>query len=183
MDKNELQCGDIVSMRNGWEGIYMPNYAGIDSVFLNTQDDGYMKISRYNNNLECAAGDRNFDWDIIRVYRSSMLGSCPWSKNSNGFDVIWSRETEIGKLRSGDVAILRNGNQYVYMEKWGEEYIPTFLGLKGGWMDPNKYDSFTLKHANNEWDIVRIYRPVNHCVVPWVFSTDRQDFNLIWEAQ
>ena len=181
--KDTLRCGDIVTAINGWKGIYMPNYASEEPVFLGIKGIGYLKVNEYDENLEYIGG-YDADWTIVEIRRAKYLGVRPWDEaDKEDFCLTWERASLFSMLKSGDVIILRNGHTYIYMENWGDNYCNSFLGFDGGWMTPSEYSPYFLTNkCEKEWDIVQIFRPEDFSVAPWTF--DNCDlFNLIWESK
>ena len=98
MKKSDLKYGNVVETREGIKYLY---HCTNSDKFLNLDDDGFLWIRNFDENLK----DRNAlnEFDIMKVYKDYTLT-----------ELLWERKDE-PKLTEDEKAILRNLPQYY---KW-----------------------------------------------------------------
>ena len=114
MKKSDLKHGNVVETRKGIKYLYHCNNS---DKFLNLDDDGFLWISDFDENLKFNDDDLN-EFDIMKVYKDYTLT-----------ELLWERKETI-KLTEDEKVILRNlpkeykwiardssGMVYIFIEK------------------------------------------------------------------
>ena len=98
MKKSDLRYGNVVETREGIKYLY---HCKNNDKFLNLDDDGFLWIYNFDENLKCLDGFNALD--IMKVYKDYTLT-----------ELLWGRK-EKPKLTEDEKVILRNVPQYY---KW-----------------------------------------------------------------
>ena len=91
MKKSDLEYGNVVETREGIKYLY---HCKNSDEFLNLDDDGFLWIHDFDENLKCT--DDVNELDIMKVYKDYTLT-----------ELLWERK-ETPKLTEDEKVILRN---------------------------------------------------------------------------